>query len=583
MSPDVPFTLLSDEPAVFGEDSLGFDAVAAELGALVLASQARTPLALGIQASWGAGKSTLMHRLEERLRNEPGVRTVWFDAWLAERADVLGGMIKAALEQLDPNVLRRLLKRSELQAGLRIGLLLLAGWLRVGDLVNEIWERAAVDARTRKAIRGALEEVMRQWIAETPPNTTHLVVVFVDDLDRCAPETVFAVFEVVRLYLDLPGFVFVIGYDESVISEAVLRHKRYSKSVKSRDYLEKIVQIVHRIPEPDPASVKAFLDTCTAASGTSELLDEASRTLIIEGNRRNPRRLKRFINAFVLEHRINPEAAQLSPKVLINSLILETYFPDFTRLFSERGARNPIDEFFDYLAVRGQLIGGDGSTRDAELVRRVFREHGVAPTETPELADLERNLPEDWPGLARNEHFVSVLRDLRKEAASEDVTSRLERAAKTAEEVDEAAAEVAAPVGVGGPLDGLRLLWIDDAISSEPNMNLVRKIEREGAAVATASSGAQARELLASGAFDLVISDASRGADPDAGFRDMGSFRSEGLFDGPVVFYVGRVTAHRRERAAALGAKVTTNAGELIRELYALAARTRMKSAAVPA
>ena len=47
------------------------------------------------------------------------------------------------------------------------------------------------------------------------------IVVFVDDLDRCLPANALDVLESMKLFFDLPGFIFVVGLDESVIDGAI--------------------------------------------------------------------------------------------------------------------------------------------------------------------------------------------------------------------------------------------------------------------------------------------------------------------------------------------------------------------------
>ena len=113
---DEVFSLLGDRPSASGEDPLGFDKVAADLADMVLASRGATPFTLGIEAEWGMGKSSLMGRLQGCLEQEPGVETLWFNAWTAGEGDVLEGLIRSVLEHMDPNILRRA-ARNELGAG----------------------------------------------------------------------------------------------------------------------------------------------------------------------------------------------------------------------------------------------------------------------------------------------------------------------------------------------------------------------------------------------------------------------------------------------------------------------------------
>ncbi|TGS78785.1 NTPase KAP, partial [Mesorhizobium sp. M2D.F.Ca.ET.178.01.1.1] len=50
------------------------------------------------------------------------------------------------------------------------------------------------------------------------------LVVLVDDLDRCLPETAIATLEAIRLFLFVPNAAFVIAADEGMIEYAVRRH-----------------------------------------------------------------------------------------------------------------------------------------------------------------------------------------------------------------------------------------------------------------------------------------------------------------------------------------------------------------------
>jgi predicted KAP-like P-loop ATPase len=47
------------------------------------------------------------------------------------------------------------------------------------------------------------------------------VVVLVDDLDRCLPTNALDVLESMKLFFDLPGFVFVVALDEEVVERAI--------------------------------------------------------------------------------------------------------------------------------------------------------------------------------------------------------------------------------------------------------------------------------------------------------------------------------------------------------------------------
>ena len=79
-----PLALLGDSPYAGDSDPLGFSNLAEDLAQLILGSRGATPFTLGVEASWGMGKSTLMGRLYARLEHEDAVKPVWFNAWTAD-------------------------------------------------------------------------------------------------------------------------------------------------------------------------------------------------------------------------------------------------------------------------------------------------------------------------------------------------------------------------------------------------------------------------------------------------------------------------------------------------------------------
>lgn len=513
-----------------------------------------------------------MRRLEAQLDETEGVEPVWFNAWAGERGDVLEGLIKSVLDELDPNILRKAAKNRKLMTGLRIAVTMVAGWLRVGNIVDELWERASVDAKTRNELRDLLVDAMNEW-TEKGATSTHgrLLVVFVDDLDRCSPDAVFQAFEAIKLYLDAPGFVFVIGFDKTIVSEAVLEQKRYSKSVKGADNIEKIIQIQYRLPEPTPDQINTLVDGYARDSRTNDLLDKEARELIVSENARNPRRLKRFLNVFVLEQQLEPDAAELSSETLIRTLILELYFGDFIGLYRGR-SEDAIGEFVTYLDLRSASLGQTELRPD---LKKFVQDSGANPEREGFLAELEQNFfPERFPELARNASFVKLVRDLNAAPDRAEVRTKLAKAsARPRPEVAEPEPRRADDTN----LTGLRILWLDD--KPQGNTIVVEACERAGASV---RQFAWPRDAVGFD-FDVLVSDIARGAESAAevGF----TFPAElGVSDrgADVVFYTTRVTPTRRRRAAEMGAEITNDPKELLEILGRIAARRRATAAAPP-
>jgi len=51
------------------------------------------------------------------------------------------------------------------------------------------------------------------------------IVVFVDDLDRCSPDKAREGFESIKVFLDIEGFVFIIGLSPEVIKKLISEHR----------------------------------------------------------------------------------------------------------------------------------------------------------------------------------------------------------------------------------------------------------------------------------------------------------------------------------------------------------------------
>ena len=238
------FKLLGDSPHIAGNDPLKFDELAGGLQELIQRAHSSTPLTLGVHAPWGMGKSSLMRRLEKRLKKEKNVSTVWFNAWTFEGEDVLEGLVKSVLSALDQNVLRKVLKSDKFKAVLKVVLSIVSRSAGIDKLVDDLWQHITDDPRARNEIQDVIKAAMDSWVEETPEmESGRLIAVFIDDLDRCSPENVFRVFEAIKLYLDAPGFVFVLGMDSEIISDAILEKKNFSRKITGRQYTEKVVQI----------------------------------------------------------------------------------------------------------------------------------------------------------------------------------------------------------------------------------------------------------------------------------------------------------------------------------------------------
>jgi hypothetical protein len=580
------YVLLTDQPRVEGDDPLGYVELADRLAALVLDSRHSTPLAIGVLGGWGSGKSTLMRRLDTRLRQRDCqaalVETVWFNAWTAEGRSVLEGMIKSVLAVIGPRLVRRHLRRRRLLGGIRFASTVVLSWLGFVRLVDSVWEALSVDARNRNEMRDLLRESMEDWRRHGAASSGRLLVIFVDDLDRCSPGNVVEVFEAIRLYLDAPGFVFVIGYDDRMVSRTLRAEKRYEDAAALAHYLEKIVQIDYRLPVPDDGQAAALVADLVHRSGTSELLGAAERSLIADRTGRNPRRVKRFLNNFILARRVDPAAGEFHARESILLRLLAISSPPFFELLRASTERDAIAEYLDYVVVHDWARRRPEAAE--EQVKQVFTRYGIPPPGSQETAEealgrLRQDVAEEIPPLAEDRDFRSLLASFGDAAAREDLIGRLRRRPRPAVTVE---GPDGGDGGYGPDPDRLderprgallrrcrlMVLWLHSPHAAEPE-----EMTPQDVLVRMACSRSAAAEVLSEpdSLIDFLVVDTRHGRDPEAGFDDLAYIRNNGLYTGPAVFYASRITPDRRARATALRATITTSFADVLRRLTEVA------------
>lgn len=102
-------------------------------------------------------------------------------------------------------------------------------------------------------------------------NPSLRLVVLIDDLDRCLPEKAIQVLESVKLFLNVPGFSFVLAVDDEVVERGVAhRYSAYTLAMRGdgtssglpitgAEYLEKIVHLPVHLQRWTKSEARDFL------------------------------------------------------------------------------------------------------------------------------------------------------------------------------------------------------------------------------------------------------------------------------------------------------------------------------------
>lgn len=259
------------------------------------------------------------------------------------------------------------------------------------------------------------------------------LIVLVDDLDRCLPETAVETLEAIRLFVSLPNTAFVVGADEEMIKYAVRRHFPELPSGEPwadypRAYLEKLIQVPFRIPsmgetetriyvtllfvgalvgEDEPeftavlkiakermskpwerrgieeAEIKVALDSrFTDEVRDALLLANRITPVLARGTKGNPRQVKRFLNALNLRLQVSTERGfgdAIDAQVLAKIMLAERFLPTAV---------------FEHIAASAATSGG----RCAELIalEKQARDTSLHQSASADTKSEPNAIVEDW-------------------------------------------------------------------------------------------------------------------------------------------------------------------------------------------
>ena len=126
--------------------------------------------------------------------------------------------------------------------GLGIGLGPLSGMLQLEPDVTRWVGRQAQTHRMHQLFSMEQFESAFQKALQTVLGEGGRLIVFVDDLDRCLPEKAIEVLEAIKLFLEVPGAVFVLGMAPDVVERGI--EVRYGAASVNRE--EEYSQLAHR-------------------------------------------------------------------------------------------------------------------------------------------------------------------------------------------------------------------------------------------------------------------------------------------------------------------------------------------------
>lgn len=369
------------------DDDLGRWRFAAEIAEVIRSTPADWSARIGIFGKWGEGKSTILHFLEEMLKPEGNI-IFYFTPWAVQELDELweefGTALLDALEaeklevELPGKGKIRRLQEKVAATGLP-------------DLVQggmELWGK-------EKLYKGALGFVGK-WLKPDGEQVKKIraklgnkrVVVFIDDLDRATPELLPKLLLSLREILDLPGFTFVLAFDNEIVADGLITSNKAWGD--GDNFLDKILDFHYYLPPVSKAAKRLLLKNMLDRYATfvpQDSIDSIEHLLPD-----NPRRLKRLVRGMVsLQPQLSRHGAdELNwVEIWLAEMIRQESYPFFMRLLDGDALESLIGIGFQVRRhERRRKTGDDDGTDDADIKKLIEEVGGINEKQTARLIEL---------------------------------------------------------------------------------------------------------------------------------------------------------------------------------------------------
>jgi predicted KAP-like P-loop ATPase len=412
-------------------DLLNNEAIAKTIIAL-LREKPERPVTIGVHGDWGAGKSSILEMIESGLADQDGVLCLKFNGWRFQgfedaKIALIEGIVTGLLDKRPllskagaavTDIFRRIdwLKIARHGGGLAFTAMTgipTAGQIgAVVDTVKGVFAdpaKLATKENYDKAVDGVqgllkpaesknvpeeIEAFRKAFTSLLKAAGIDQLIVLIDDLDRCLPDTAIETLEAVRLFVFTDRTAFVVAADEAMIEYSVRKHFPELPDTTgprdyARNYLEKLIQIPFRIPALGETETRIYvtllligaeladddadyaklieaargllkrpwttagLDAQTVRAALGDKAGDVQNALTLSdqigpilasGTQGNPRQIKRFLNTLMLRHQTalaRGFGEEVKLPVLAKLMLAERFMSRLFDQIASAGARSP--------------------------------------------------------------------------------------------------------------------------------------------------------------------------------------------------------------------------------------------------
>lgn len=438
------------------------------------------PVTVGVHGDWGAGKSSVLEMIEAGFEGEAKVLCLKFNGWRFQgfedaKIALIEGIVTGLIEKRPAltkagEAVKDVFRRIDwLKVAKKAGGLALTAFTGiptpdqiqtiVGTLEGFLADPAKLATKDNvvaaiDGVKGLLKPAGESDSTNVPEEISAFrkafdtllekagveqLVVLIDDLDRCLPDTAIETLEAVRLFVFTSRTAFVVAADEAMIEYAVRKHfpdlpDTTGPQTYARNYLEKLIQVPFRIPalgdtetriyvtlllvgaelgdnDPafnsligvarerlkrpwtsgalDAATVKTALGDKGAPANNALALSDQIGPILASGTKGNPRQIKRFLNTLVLRQRTAEARGfgdDVKLPVLAKLMLAERFLPRLFDQIAAAAAAAPDGKCPDLAALEAAANGKEDGKAAAKPAKTTAGKGDDAAKPTPKLA-----------------------------------------------------------------------------------------------------------------------------------------------------------------------------------------------------
>lgn len=356
----------------------------------LLCEQPDKPMTIGVHGDWGAGKSSILEMIENGFLDKSDILCIKFNGWRFQgfedaKVALIEGIVTGLLEKRPAltktkGVVKEIFKRIDwLKVAKKGGGLawtaftglpsfeqiesvtsIVKGWLskpeenkeKIESVMGEL--NGLIKPAEAKHVVEEIQEFRKAFNELLKEASISQLIVLIDDLDRCLPDTAIETLEAIRLFLFSERTAFVVAADEAMIEYAVRKHfpdlpDSSGPKDYARNYLEKLIQVPFRLTALGETETRIYISLLLIGAALGEddsdfqklisiaresfkrpwtataldlatvkkvfgdrsntlqeslLLSDQIGPMLATGTKGNPRQIKRFINTILLRKRI---------------------------------------------------------------------------------------------------------------------------------------------------------------------------------------------------------------------------------------------------------------------------------------